>query len=1053
MIKLLLFLVSFVLLLPISLKAQVVNQNEGFPYTRSAFSSATNAIKDQIALFSGSRYAFVYGRKVRLSKANLLRGQALTSDNKFFVPVSFAGILSMKDISPKPIPAGLEILKDRWVYQLPVPEVSIPAGINLKTVGCEQYIDLIALAKQKGKQIYSDKTGLLLIGDRRTGYTGTNQKLADCITSLFDTPEKYMNPDLSIKYIPWLNTQKKWTDHAKVTPEQLKLLEKEPEKEWCTVPKSEYDFSGFNFKLLGSKVPAPGIYPRLLFSPEDIPMLQQQVKSNNSAMKSMVEIEFLFGKSWLNPASSDGKIFDLLASGDVEKIRSQMDPPVEGPAVYTVPRLTKDHQPVIYNSHINYVTNCLSTMALYALLTDNDQLGKKTANAIVTYFKLIEPNVDKHLRTSDSEFGETFEGGNHSTTHWRGMHGVVPHMDIAFALDFSGKWMNAGQKKFMQALIAKATYGRRTGGGDGPRRAWRDINHVTWHLTHLLALATIEGLEGFDPEGYESGAELTKDFLDWGIDRNGQVFESNGKSGGGIQFEFLSMVVLARRGDNLFGHPHLKKLMEAQTEITSPNGERTVTSGTWSGGPLAAQFVGEMKAFFPQNKFIDYLLTNSYTFNDTRLNGTYPTFDPASFSADSYRKKLEKEGPGRLRLPGPTYPDMVFGFPYIADWKITKRADLNLKLDWDTDEYGMFSSSSDKTDKALWINLQVRQNSYIGSGHHHSDIGMFHFTGLGVNWFAESPFQKEYDSKYHNPVLIDGIAESDRTPAKGDYLGATFMPDGAVATADLTYAYCWKWCTQVQNWGEGFATLAKDQPYQDFVYELETRPEIFDIFRGTSNYKMRPWWATSNQANFIPTLRAPWNPVEYVFRSTGLVRGRHSYGIIVDDLKKDDKDHLFEWTGCLGRGVWKSSVETGKNNSIILGFDTNFKGNDLTKPVAEKLELIIPKAGTPLLLVYLANATGNEKMTVGIQSDGPLKNTVPEKYCRLTIANKARLANYKLILIPYMSGDMLPMINENNGLVSIKWENQEDLVNFMKSADNRTRFTVSRDGQMIVYSK
>ena len=401
-----------------------------------------------------------------------------------------------------------------------------------------------------------------------------------------------MNPDLAIKYIPWLNTQKKWTDHAKATPEQLELLEKGPEKEWSTVPNSEFNFSGFNFKLLGSKVPAPGIYPRLLFSPEDIPMMQNQVKSNKAAMKSMVEIEFLLGKSWLNEASSDGKIFNLLASGDVAKIRSQMDPPVEGPAVYAVPRLTKDHQPVIFNTHINYVTNCLSTMALYALLTNNDQLGKKTAAAIVTYFKLIEPNVEKHLRTSDSEFGATFDGGNHSTTHWRGMHGVIPHMDMAFALDFSGKWMTPEQKKFMQNLIAKTTYGRRTGGGDGPRRAWRDINHVTWHLTHLISLAAIEGLDGFDPEGYASGAELTRDFLDWGIDRNGQVFESNGKSGGGIQFEFLSMVILARRGDNLFGHPHLRKLLEAQTEITTPNSERTVTSGTWSGGPLAAQTVG-----------------------------------------------------------------------------------------------------------------------------------------------------------------------------------------------------------------------------------------------------------------------------------------------------------------------------------------------------------------------------------------------------------------------------------------------------------------------------
>ncbi|MEI6138040.1 MAG: hypothetical protein WCP85_02175 [Mariniphaga sp.] len=1023
-------------------KAQVQNQTDGLPYTRSAFSSATEAIKDYVAFYPESRYAFVYGKKVRLSETDLLRGEAFTENGKFFIPVSFAGILTQKQIKSGQIPVGLEILSNRWVYSLSIPKITIPVTIEQKEKGTEKYFAVNDWAKQLGKVVYTDQTGLLLISDKPILYNGKNQKLSDCVTTLFDTPEKFMNPDIATQNIPCLKAQKRWTEHAKVTAEQLKQLENGPEKEWNTVPRSDYDFSGFNFELLGSKVPAPGIYPRLLFSPEDIPMLQEQVKTNKSAMKSMVEIEFLLGKSWLDQTSSDGKIFNLLASGDVENIRSQMDPVVEGPAAYAVPRLTKDHKPVIFNTHINYVTNCLSTMALYALLTNNDQLGKKTADAIVTYFRLIEPNVDKHLRTSDSEFGETFEGGNHATTHWRGMHTVVPHMDMAFALDFSGKWMNPEQKKFMQNLIAKTTYGRRTGGGDGPRRAWRDINHVTWHLTHLISLAAIEGLEGFDPEGYASGAELTKDFLDWGIDRNGQVFESNGKSGGGIQFEFLSMVILARRGDNLFGHPHLRKLMEAQTEITTPNAERTVTSGTWSGGPFAAQTLGELKAFYPQNKFNDYLLTNAY-----------PTFDPANFNAESYRLKLEKEGLSRLRLPGPTYPDMVFGFPYIADWKITKREDLNLKPDWDTDEYGMFSSSSDKTDKAVWMNLQVRQNSYIGSGHHHSDIGMFHFSGLGVNWFTESPFPKEYDAKYHNLVLIDGISESDQTPAKGDYLGASFLPDGAVATADLSYAYNWKWCTQVKTWGEGFATLAKGEPYKDFVYELETRPEIFEIFRGTTKYKMRPWWATSNQANFIPTLRTPWNPVEYVYRSTGLVRGSHSYGILVDDLKKDSKDHLYQWTAIFGKGVWKTTLKSDDKNSVVLGYNKDLQGNDFNKPSAAKLEAVNPVKGTPMLLVYYAGAGGNENFKVEIMDDGPLNKETHDKYCRLSIEQSSVQANYRLLLIPFVFGEELPSITEKEGQVFVQWKDQTDIVNFMQAQDHRTRFNVVRNNQIIVYSK
>jgi hypothetical protein len=682
-------------------------------------------------------------------------------------------------------------------------------------------------------------------------------------------------------------------------------------------------------------------------------------------------------------------------------------------------------------------------MALYSLLTDNDQLGRKTANAIVTYFKLIDPNIDKHLQTSDSEFGRTFEAGDNSTTHWRGMHYVVPHMDMAFALDFAGKWMTQSQKKFMQNCIVKATYGRRTGGGDGPRRAWRDVNHVTWHLTHFISLAAIEGLDGFDPEGYESGAELTQDFLNWGIDSNGQVFESNGKSGGGLNFEFLSMVVLARRGDNLFGHPHLRKLLEAQTEVTTPNSKRTVTSGTWAGEPLSDQFVGELKAFFPANKFADYLLTNSY-----------PDFDPQKFDAEDYRKKLERKGAERIRLPGPTTL-MTSSFPYISDWETTKRSDLKLKLNWDTDEYGMFSASSDNTAQAVWMNLQVRANHYLGAGHHHSDIGMFHFSGLGVNWFTESPFQKEYGSRFHNLVLIDGIGEGEMLPAKGKYIGASFLPKGAVASADLTYSYNWKWSTQIhKEWGKVFSALANNQPYKDFVFELDPTTEIMDIYRGTTKYKMRPWWATSNQSNFIPTLRAPWNPVKYVYRSTGLVRGNHSYGIIVDDAEKDDMEHLYEWTGLLGEHVWITNFSSPWKNSLILGYDEKIEGNSFSSPLADKLNPIVPSGETPLLLVYVAKTTGNEDIGVTVRTDGPNDRAgEPQKYCRLTIGLNAQKANFRVLLIPLENKNNLPEITEENGKVILKWNEQEDIIDFTIADDSRTRFSVVRDGKVVCYSK
>lgn len=155
-------------------------------------------------------------------------------------------------------------------------------------------------------------------------------------------------------------------------------MEEGEETEWPLTPESEYNLNGFNSTLLGSKVPSPGVYPRILFSPQDIPMLKRHIANNKSAQKGLIEIEILLKKTWLNEKTSDGKIFKLLYNGKLDEIRSQQELPKEGPAVYHVPKLTKDHQPGIYNSHITYVTNCLTTMALYAMLTENNDLGKKS---------------------------------------------------------------------------------------------------------------------------------------------------------------------------------------------------------------------------------------------------------------------------------------------------------------------------------------------------------------------------------------------------------------------------------------------------------------------------------------------------------------------------------------------------------------------------------------------------------------------------------------------------------------------------------------------------
>ncbi|MFP5039823.1 hypothetical protein [Parasediminibacterium sp. JCM 36343] len=1018
-------------------------QDAGLPYTRSARPRALEALKGTTALFAGSRYAYVNGYKIRLDTKDILRAEAVKQNGKIFVPEAFATIMSQKEIHPKPIPKGLEVLQPRWVYEVDRPAYIIPASVEKITINGAVYFAADDLAKALGKQILLTKRGLLLISDKPITYQDSDPVLSDCIVSIFDTPEKLMDPDIATKYVPTLKAQGKWTDHARVKPEDLKALEEGKETEWPVTPKSQYDYSGFNQSLLGSKVPAPGVYPRLLFSPEDLPMLRKHISENKTAQKSMAEIEILFKKTWFDPTTSDGKLFDKLASGDFDK----NVPAGMGTNTYAVVGLTKDFKPGIQTSHTNYITNCLTTMALYCLLTDNETLGKKVADALCNYYIIADKLVENHLRTSDSEFGISGDDANNAETVWRGMIGMVPHMDLALSLDYAGKYMTAAQRKFVERLIAKATYGRVAEGGDGPRRGFRDVNHVTWHLTHYICEAEIEGLDGFDPEGYATGSELTSDFLEWGIDNKGQMFESNGKSGGGFQFEFLSMLLQARRGDNLFGHPHFRKMLTAQVYTTSPNRKETLSSGTWGGSAFSSPSVMSIKSFYPNDRAADYLLQNAF-----------PDINVAQLDLNAYKAQLEKKISG-VRLPGTSYPGFVFSFPYVTDWKPTTREDLKLPTIWNTETHGILSASSDNTENATWLCFHTRNNHYIGSGHHHADIGMFYFSGLGVNWITESPSPKAYSARYHNEVIIDGKAEAEGPAAGGDYLGANLKPMGAFSSENMTYSYTYQWCTQVpMKWGEGFSTI--DSSVAKDGWELETRPDNFKYFVGTTHYKMRYWWPSYNFSNFVPNLRALWNPVEYVYRSAGLIKGNHPYSIIVDDAKKDANQHLYQWTAMTAKGVWKADYKNVPKGAVVLAHDDKLekdwaKGTDVAP--------LSPKTGDPLLLVY-SIAKPNEENNVVMETvkeatkaDGiKFTNFVQSigSYNRLAINKNTVTANFKVLLIPFKYGEELPTITTEGSITTIAWKDgQKDVLDFAVDATNRTKVMVMRDGKEVVGSK
>jgi hypothetical protein len=887
-------------------------------------------------------------------------------------------------------------------------------------------------------EAHQSPRGFVLLSDNHTPIAFNEQDtlLTDNIVALFDTPEKLIDPGLVAKYIPRLAMQGQWSDRVTFTPEQAKLLDG-PETTWPEIPKSSYDLTGFNEKMLGSKVPAPGVYPRLLFSPEDVPTIYARMKSQKVGQTTLAKWDYLFKHFWWDPSTSDGKVFAKLASGQTSGM-AFIDP--QPGRIDPFSYLFKGQTPGIYSPFINYNTNSLTAMALYCLLTGDDAHGRQAATAIINYYRMIDPLLNKIYGMSDSEFGTNSYMAKFSETGFRGMRLVISHMDVAFALDFAGKWMTAEQKDFMRRLIAMATYGRRDDMQAGPARL-RDGVNTTWYLTDFIAASAIEGLEGCDPEVLQAGRETVRDFLDWGIDENGVVFEGNGTNVFGMQFETLAMIIMARRGDNLWGHPHWRRMLSAQVESMSPDGKAVLSSGHLGGGPFSYQVADEIKAFYPNDLSADWVLNHQFYNFDQAYD-----INPLAFNATLFQTIMGR-GKNVVRVPGPTQPGNAFSGIYDTDWSpLVSRDEIPAPATFNDPVYGFLSSYSDNTPGATWLALQVRANQYLGSGQFHADVGMFNFSSLGVNWITIASFLKEASNeessgKYQNLVLIANRAEPDGIPARGDYLGASVSDQAAFGTVDQKNSYSYEWRNQVELWEDNDPTVTTTD---DSVYkwELETDPMAIAAYKGTQNDKSRAWYASYTITNWIPVVRRAFNPVQYTFRTAGLVRGPHPYALVVDDLKKDDQSRLYQWTAILAPNITQAKFPDQAANEVYLVRAADLDGTT-------------PKPGSPILMVCsLPMDAAKPAVRVDSMKDGPINRYGEhDRYNRVTVDFRVTDARYRVFLIPFKMGEPQPQVtyDPKTAQATLHWPDQDDVLNFTTdNQDNRTRFTLSRAGNQVL---
>ncbi|MEM0966313.1 MAG: hypothetical protein AAGJ81_09225 [Verrucomicrobiota bacterium] len=854
-----------------------------------------------------------------------------------------------------------------------------------------------------------------------------------------DTPERLSDPDAFAQSMPQLSEQRDWKEFA--TEEEIALFEG-PEHEWPTVPLEDYDYEGFDESILGSPVPPPGIHPRILFSPEDIPMLKERLEENEMGKIALWYTQYVLDRTLFDPESDDGKQYAKLVSGDLDGLEWSEEEYVTEDSFFSPKHIFKGYKPSwSFTIHKGYLTRLFNGAALLAHFNGDDELGRDLAKATANYWKLREPLIDDYIENS-------VVYGYRGPDEWRGMHSLVGNFTLAQNYDLLAPWMTEDEKEIMRRVIGKATSGRRGYGTNGPTR-WFDTNWHTWDLAHVLTTLSIEGEEGYDPEVVENAVPYVEAFLTWGINDQGNIFEPNGKIGAGLQHQILTMVALARRemGPNLFGHPHLRKLSDAQAQIVVPQGGFAVSNGTWAHYRFDDPHF--MLAFYPEDESYHWL---GVQFASERDIVPFETYRSEMLAGKrNYRRGSEASNflsMDNLYFFTDAQPETDSKGNEKPKWD---REHLDLSTTFIDEDRGTMVVRTSGDRDALFLFFEARQD-LVHLGHNQFNQGGFYLAADGVMWgMTGDPQQKQ--SSLDSIPRIDGEGygnEQYSGAVKVDFLGAVDGKILTMATADVKNAWDYEWTAPFHfTWNYPYA--------EKWELSVDTDPEIVKFFKGTQNWKSRLWDHSYYQMNWGPTMRIKGRPVEYAYRSAGVVHGDYPYVLVMDDLKMDDEVRRYDWimqlplsVRAIDRKGAEGVVLMQETAETIRPFDQRGRDYNLDRPVKGAPLLLVVPLGGKVIAAYdptkYEEDTINQAVEISVNQEmyhnrrGQLKSTKA-----LSIGRDGKEMNSKVLLIPHRAGDELPTItySEETGEAILQWNRQTDRLIFTKE-NNRTRVTVER---------
>lgn len=763
------------------------------------------------------------------------------------------------------------------------------------------------------------------------------------------------------------------------------------------------------------EAPAPGVHPRIFFSPEDLPGIRQRIKEDKGSQEAWknilawshaLNLTYDEKADYAQPDWSKGsfgvhgRFPDLMRIGGYGAKREDY---------YALLAQGKTPKAFEKDSPANFFKPGAAE-AFRCLIDDDAKGAQKLAAATVTAVKLEQDRrakMDKPVKPGEPPHPST---------------GRPAACALGFIYDFIYNWMTPEQKKIVHdELVTLSAWDDNYGtfnNAETSRSNWATFSY--W----VFDLMAIEGEPGFNDLKFRGLYRGWRDFYNYSFFKSGAAYEAEGKLLFGLDAAVAFDRVAKKYGlEPLTQHPLPRAYysdFSSKAMLPTRDGFAVFDIlGSIKGGFTTPHDVVIAKYLYPEDKTVDFVyravVGDDYSTLPHGLHSLAHQEIISAIFATAYDPKLEPE---KLNLP----------FSFFCG----QRAVSMTRSGWDTN--------------AIFLTMHVRGAS---GGHPYRDRNGIMFTGKGRPWITIPGHGGEVDGRLCNTVLIDGADQSNTTP--GRVVDFVDKPLATFTVGDTKY--CWDWV-----WGNASKTLTTtnaegkkvegnrltrgdiekgnveigqawkpvEQSFNDFAYTKIDTP----IYQQPIKY-VADWLAPDGVYNC--KIRIANTPVLKSFRTAGVVRGPHPYALIVDDIQRNGLPARYELNLNLYNDLvqLKTPLLGNLPGDIVMTTTNSIDTNGAIRP------------GEPALLIRMLQAKGDLQPPVFQDID---------KQKILTLSTKAESPDFKLMLYPFKGGDPLPETKWNaiKTDLEINFSDQKDSIAFTPSASGKTDFTIKRNGEEIV---